>query len=139
MKRLIHISLRVSAGLFFAAAGAMKAIEPHAFISAITAFALIPEPFVRVAAFAVITGEMFFGTLLMLGIAPRAAGMVLITAMVLFTAAIISALVRGIELSCGCFGAASADAIGPWTILRNALIITTLFFIIASPSKDRDR
>lgn len=137
MKRGAQIALRVSMGLVFVVSGTMKAIEPRSFIGTIQAFDLIPDPLVPFTAFTVVTGELFLGTLLLLGIAHRAAGTALIAVLMLFSAAIISALVRGIELSCGCFGAASDEPIGPWTILRNTLIILLLCIIIAPTPKDR--
>jgi uncharacterized membrane protein YphA (DoxX/SURF4 family) len=133
----LRTMLRLALGLFFAVSGAMKGIDAQAFVGAIGAFQLLPDPFLPLAAFAVVTGELFFGTLLMFGIGTRPAGASLIAALVLFTAVIISVLIRGMDVSCGCFGAASGDVIGPWTILRNTLLIILLCVIIIQPDGTR--
>jgi len=132
MKRRWLTSLRILLGLFFAAGGAMKGSAVQEFSSVISAFDLLPEEWSLFTAVAIIAGEMFFGTLLMFGIALRRTGAVLIAAILIFTFAAASALMRGIETSCGCFGTSSEETIGAGTLIRNGIILLLLVIVTAA-------
>jgi putative oxidoreductase len=97
----------ILAGVFISA-GLLKVADPSLFASDIAHFHLLPYPAALavslylpwleiVAGVAVITGRFRAGALLILGIL-----------CVGFCAAIGSALVRGLDIECGCFGHGSA-------------------------------
>lgn len=135
MKQRWPAALRMLLGLFFAVSGAMKGRSVQEFSSVISAFDILPEAWTPFAAAGIIAGELLFGTLLTLGIAPRFTGGTLVAAMLLFTLAAATALARGIETSCGCFGGSSGETIGVLTFLRNGIILFLLIIVTAAPSR----
>lgn len=55
----------------------------------------------------------------------RAAGWVATMLLAVFSAALVAALMRGIDLSCGCYGAALESPAG-WALARNVLLLGLL-------------
>jgi len=51
-----------------------------------------------------------------------------------FSLALLSALVRGLDINCGCFGAAGPDASASWALARN-LVLTALLAISRSKAR----
>jgi putative oxidoreductase len=122
----------VLAGVFLAAA-APKLADPHAFAAAIANYRAFPDathnlvatvvPALElVAALAVLTGWRLRGGALLLG------------AMLLgFTGLLAASLARGLDLDCGCFGAAvQTDPISPLHLLRNLglLALVTVLLVV---------
>ncbi len=67
--------------------------------------------------------ELMAALSLLLGIRPRAGSVVTATLLCVFTVAIVAALVRGLNVECGCFGTASGSRVGVAKILQNLAIL----------------
>lgn len=63
--------------------------------------------------------ELITALSLLLGIRARAGALVAVAAVLAFTAAVALALARGLNVECGCFGAASASRVGGVKLLQN--------------------
>ena len=98
--------LRLLLGTVFIAAGMAKVRDPHALIDAIQTFRLLPPGGSLVPAIA--SGlpwlEMLCGALLVGGWRVRAASFALLILNGIFLLAFAQALLRGIDIDCGCFG-----------------------------------
>ncbi len=114
----------VVAGVFGYAA-ISKILDPAAFNTAIQLYELTPTWASRLSAVWLPWLELFsaFALLLVPGWR-RAAAVVLVGLLLVFTAAIVSAMARGLAINCGCFGQ-SAEVVGiGWPQLgRNAALI----------------
>lgn len=63
--------------------------------------------------------ELMAGLALVLGVRPRAGGVILLVLLMVFTVAVGAAWARGLDFECGCFGKASASRIGAQKFLEN--------------------
>jgi len=107
-------ALRLGIGLLFVYTGVIKLADPSSFATEIHNYQLFPSiaPFAAAALPAI---EVVLGAALVAGPRAwvRAAALATFGLMVVFTAAVTSVVARGINISCGCFGAGS----GPVTLL----------------------
>ncbi len=114
MKVALHWILRLGLGGLYAVTGALKLRDPTAFATEIHNYQLFPAlaPLLAASLPAV---ELALAAALLFGPRPwaRAGGLASAAVMAVFTIAVASVVARGINISCGCFGAGS----GPVTVL----------------------
>ena len=101
---VVILILRVAMGGVFLVAGALKIGHFDVFASQIAGFQILPHPVVAPLALLLPFVEVLLGAYLILGLFTRAAAWFAAFQLALFSAAIASAVVRGISTSCGCFG-----------------------------------
>jgi uncharacterized membrane protein YphA (DoxX/SURF4 family) len=104
MKDWIALVLRLVLGGIFLAAGGLKIGHADLFASEIAGFQLLWHPLIAPLALLLPFLEVLIGAYLVLGLFTRFAAWLAALEMVLFAAAIASAVMRGISTSCGCFG-----------------------------------
>lgn len=93
-------------GLVFAVAGGMKAAHPAAFFSDLLGFGLpFPEIFLRVVAVSLPWLEVFTGLGLILNFWPETIRPLVAFLYLVFVVMLGQAVIRGLDLNCGCFGA----------------------------------
>jgi putative oxidoreductase len=111
---LLFWALRLALGGLFVVTGALKLVDPTAFAVEIHNYQLFPA-LAPVLAATLPAVELLLGAALLAGPRPwlRAGALASVGLMAVFTVAVASAVVRGINISCGCFGAGS----GPVTLL----------------------
>ena len=122
---LLRILDFVLAGIFIFA-GVTKAIDPVQFASDIDNFKLLPWPVSVALAFYLPWLEIFCALGLVFRLLYRGALTLLITLMVVFTLAITAAKVRGLDITCGCFGHASQHWSFPSHLATNLAILAGL-------------
>jgi putative oxidoreductase len=120
-----HILDFVLAGIFIYA-GVVKAIDPVQFASDIDNFKILPWPVSVALAFYLPWLEIFCALGLVFRFLYRGALTLLITLMVVFTLAITAAKVRGLDITCGCFGHASQHWSFPSHLATNVVILAAL-------------
>jgi uncharacterized membrane protein YphA (DoxX/SURF4 family) len=132
----IVLFARVVLGVLFIVASANKVSDPTAFAVSIEGYKLLPHNAALVAATVLPWMELISGVLLVLGVFHRGAGLLLFGLLVVFTIAVVSALVRGLDISCGCFTQdPNAARIGWQKILENlGLIGLSLIVTLAQSS-----
>ena len=96
-------------GALFIYAGALKAWDPVKFAADIQNFRILPWPIGVRLAFYLPWVEIVAGLALLIGWMRSGAVAILTGLTLVFIAATISAQARGIDLECGCFGAASKN------------------------------
>ena len=105
---VVILVLRVVVGGIFLAAGALKIGHFDLFASEIAGFQILPHAVVAPLALLLPFVEVLLGAYLILGLFTRAAAWFGAFQLAVFSAAIASAVVRGISTSCGCFGPSDA-------------------------------
>jgi uncharacterized membrane protein YphA (DoxX/SURF4 family) len=100
--------------------------SPAEFASGIDNFKLVPWPVSVALAFYLPWLEIFCGLGLVFRLLYRGALTLLITLMGVFTLAITAAKVRGLDITCGCFGHASQHWSFPSHLATNLAILTGL-------------
>lgn len=90
-------------GIFFYA-GALKMADVIAFAGEVAAYHLLPNNITYVVAAILPCIEVLIGALLLLDCRVRGAALLAGFLNLIFIAALVSALARGLHISCGCFG-----------------------------------
>ncbi|WP_067602963.1 MauE/DoxX family redox-associated membrane protein [Nocardiopsis listeri] len=83
---------------------AVTKYPPALSIQAVEAYDLFPTEVARLIGYTLPLFELALALLLLLGLATRYAGAIGAILMVAFIAGIVSAMVRGLSIDCGCFG-----------------------------------
>ena len=119
--RALLLLPRLAIGAFFIYAGAAKAFHPNEFADTIEHFRLIPVAAVLPLARFIALMECVAGAALMLGLLTRGAAFVIGILSIIFALAIESALLRHLDIDCGCMGAHSSP-ISSMHLLLNIIV-----------------
>ena len=119
----------VLAGIFIYA-GALKAFDPVQFANDIDNFKLLPWPVSVALAFYLPWLEIFCALGLVFRFLYRGALSILSASIMVFTLAIIAAKVRGLDITCGCFGHASQHWSFPSHLATNLAILAALLVLL---------
>jgi uncharacterized membrane protein YphA (DoxX/SURF4 family) len=120
----------VVAGVFLYAA-IPKIGNPAAFATDVANFRMLPASLVNVAAVTLPWIELVAACFLVLGIWTRGAALVCTGLLLVFTIALGAAVVRGINIECGCFGQADAgDVVGWGTVVRDGVLLVPAILIV---------
>lgn len=127
MRRAVF-ACRITLGAVFLYAAATKLPDMAAFAQDLANFRIVPPALVPYGASAVVGIEVVVGLALALGLAARAAALAAAGMLAVFLAALAQALLRGIDLRCGCFG--SAELASWWTVARDALLLVPAAVVV---------
>ena len=111
-KKHLLLAARLLLGFLFLAAGLTKVGSPQELQIAIANYRLLPAPTVPLVAEFLPVLEIVLGIALLTGIFSRAATLGAGLLSLVFGGAVISALVRGLDIECGCFSGASKVSLG---------------------------
>jgi uncharacterized membrane protein YphA (DoxX/SURF4 family) len=125
---------RMILGIIFLFASIEKTADPAAFTQSIMNYRLVPLESAVVAATFLPWIELVCGAALLAGIWVRGSTLLCLIMLVVFTAAVISGIVRGLDITCGCFTQDTDVGKLGWTkIAENAaLIAASLLLFIKS-------
>jgi putative oxidoreductase len=127
----------VVAGIFIYA-GALKAIDPVQFASDIDNYKILPWSVSVAVAFYLPWLEIFCALGLVFRFLYRGALSILSASIVVFTLATIAAKVRGLDITCGCFGHASQHWSFPAHLVTNlATLAALLLLFFKATSRNR--
>ena len=124
-----ELSILLVAGIFIYA-GALKAIDPVQFASDIDNYKILPWPVSVALAFYLPWLEIFCALGLVFRFLYRGALSILSASIVVFTLATIAAKVRGLDITCGCFGHASQHWSFPAHLATNLAILAALLALL---------
>jgi uncharacterized membrane protein YphA (DoxX/SURF4 family) len=110
---------RLVIGVLFVAAALAKIGDIGAFATQVHNYRLVPVWSENPIAIALPWIELLAGLALVLGVRARAGAVLLLALMIVFTFAVGSAWARGLDFECGCFGKASAGAVGARKFAEN--------------------
>jgi putative oxidoreductase len=125
---LLRILDFVLAGVFIYA-GVLKTIDPVQFASDIDNYKILPWPVSVALAFYLPWLEIFCALGLVFRFFYRGALSILTASIVVFTLATIAAKVRGLDITCGCFGHASQNWSFPAHLITNLAILAGLLLL----------
>lgn len=127
---------RLALGALFVVAGILKLRDASAFATDIANYQLFPQMAALVAAILPWTEIVAGVVLLVHPVASwrRAAALCIAAMMVVFTAAAGTAVARGLDVSCGCFGSESSP-LTAWTLVRDVLLLAVaVALVVVSPA-----
>lgn len=128
----IATSARVFCGFTFLVASLDKLGEPALFARAIENYHLLPPVWVPLAAVVVPWLEFLVGLGLVFGWKWRSAALVYCGLLTVYSVSLAVNLLRGVEMSCGCFSLAHAAPATWWTVLRDLVLLLPGLLVLAS-------
>jgi putative oxidoreductase len=126
----IVLLLRVVLGAILIVAGASKVGHAAEFAAQIAGFRLLPQPVIAPLALLLPFLEILTGGYLILGLFTRAAAWVATVMFAVFDLAIASAVVRGMTVSCGCFGP-NDRTVTTWAEVARDAVFVILAVVVA--------
>jgi uncharacterized membrane protein YphA (DoxX/SURF4 family) len=115
--------LRLIVGGIFIVAALPKIADPAGFARDIHNYRLLPFALENVFALTLPWIELLAGLGLVLNIAPRGSSLIIGGLLVVFLVAIAQAVVRNLDIDCGCFGTNDASKTGWLALLRDAVFL----------------
>jgi uncharacterized membrane protein YphA (DoxX/SURF4 family) len=110
-------------GLLFIAASYYKLASPGAFAHEIYNYKILPFALINPLAIVLPWLQLFCGVALITNRGAQGASLLLVLMMLTFQVALASALIRGLNISCGCFKS-GGDAATWWSFARDFLVLT---------------
>jgi uncharacterized membrane protein YphA (DoxX/SURF4 family) len=110
----VRFVLSLGLAAVFVYAGIDKVRDPLQFADSIAAFAILPIAFINLFALSLPLFEVACGLLLLWPSTRRVAALGMVIISVIFFTALSSALLRGLTLDCGCFGAGAPSRVRMW-------------------------
>jgi len=134
---LIRVVVAFVMGGLFVYTGAVKMMQPDTFLGDIESYRMMPYSLAWMVAFYLPLLEILCGLGLFWSKTRQASALVLLGLMLAFIVAIAAAWLRGLDISCGCFGGDAKKANYVWLIGRDLLIAGALFFILKRNGRRR--
>jgi len=128
--RIVVLLLRLVLGAIFVIAGASKVGHADMFAAQIAGFRLLPQVVIAPLALGLPFLELLLGGYLILGLFTRTAAWIGAVLLFVFDVAIASAVVRGMSVSCGCFGPNDAT-VTTWTEVARDAVFVAMAVIVA--------
>ena len=135
------LGCRAILGGLFVVAGAMKALDMRTFVDVVQAYRIAPHVMIVPVAFVVPWVEIVLGAALLLGFWLRSSAVLSAGLLIAFMVGLGVNILRGADMSCGCFGPYFADVSLEGALLRNVVFLgcaAVLFAVRDAPfSLDR--
>jgi len=109
--RWLILCIRLLLGGVFLYAGFLKMRDPLAFADSIASFRILPNSIINLLALGLPPLEMSVGAMLVIGWRIRLASFAVLLLSMIFALALGQALIRGLEVDCGCFGSGKPSLI----------------------------
>lgn len=123
------------AGVFVWAA-IPKLLDPAQFAESIANYHLLPASMIGPLAAGLPVLEVVVALALLTGVHARGAALVAVALLVVFAGGMAQAILRGIDLDCGCFGAATRAQVTWWSVARNAGLSAAACIVLLGPDVD---
>ncbi len=121
---MLSLCFRMILGVVFLYAGIVKIIDPAGFALAISNYRILPDILVNAVAIVLPFLEVFAGAALIAGIVIPGSSLVVTGLLLIFFCALFISLVRGLDISCGCFSTSyRADPVTWLYLVRDGTLI----------------
>ena len=135
--KYLVLAARCVLGVVFIIASIDKIAAPDAFAASIEAYKLTPYVFINILSIVIPWMELCCGIFLIGGVYMRGSSMLLSLLLSVFIIAIMTALLRGLKIDCGCFGKEHATPVSWMKVVEDIglFILGVYLFIVSSPKK----
>jgi uncharacterized membrane protein YphA (DoxX/SURF4 family) len=132
--RYLTLAARLFLGAVFIFASIDKIAAPEPFAIAVEAYKILPYPLINLFALVVPWLELLCGIFLIAGYNIRGSAIVASALLTGFTAAILSAMARSLNIDCGCFGEAYQAPVGWARVLEDlGLLLLGAYLYLRAP------
>ncbi len=136
--RVLLLFSRTVLGIVFVLAGMDKIAFPDAFAASVEAYKLVPYGAVNIVALILPWLELICGIFLLGGEYLRGSSAVLSSLLVVFVFGIMSAMMRGLKIDCGCFGKEHATPVSWMKVVEDTgLFLLGIHILLFSGRKER--
>jgi putative oxidoreductase len=135
------VALSLGLAAVFLYAGFDKIRDPLQFADSIAAFAILPAAFISPLALSLPPFEVACGLLLLWPSTRRVGALAVALISVVFFTALLSALLRGLTLDCGCFGVGAPSRSRMWLELGLNVVLfgASVFIFLSSLAQSASR
>lgn len=137
MPAWISTAARIVVGGVLLVAGALKVADPQASVTAVRAYALLPDGAATLVGWGLPFVEIVLGALLVAGFVVRPAALATGVLLVVLMLAVGSAAARGLSIDCGCFGGGGTVPPGETAyaaeIVRDLGLLALTVWLVARP------
>jgi putative oxidoreductase len=133
--RVARLLLRVAIAALFLFAAITKLVDPSSFAEQIANYQLTPWPATAVLSVFLPALELCVGISLLLGRWESGALVWVAILLTIFSGALLSAIVRGLSIDCGCFGRSIENTGTLWPLIRNLVLLVVTGFLWFSRGK----
>lgn len=131
---IFSLVLRLLVGCVFIVAGVGKIADTNHFAKEITNYNLLPLESINLIALVMPWLELCSGLLLIFGVRLKANSVLISAMLIVFILAAISAIARGLDINCGCFGKTTEKKLGWEKVFENlGLLSATLLIFFSKP------
>jgi uncharacterized membrane protein YphA (DoxX/SURF4 family) len=123
LTRFAATAIRLAVGAAFVYAGWLKSRDPGAFVRDIWNYHAVPEPWAYWIAAYLPHLEIVAGLALVTGLQRRGAHGILAALLAVFLGLLGWAWARGLDVDCGCFGAAGSGSGPAGAVIRDLLLL----------------
>jgi len=125
LRPYLPAAVRVSLGAIFIYAALPKIADPVAFAGSVASYQILPYFWSYLAAAVLPFLELTCGLLLIRGYRVKAGALIIAALNVAFMAALVSAIVRGLDIDCGCFQQGGSET-SPWVALARDTVFLAM-------------
>jgi uncharacterized membrane protein YphA (DoxX/SURF4 family) len=130
--RYLSLVLRIIVGSIFFYTGFIKIHNPGEFALMIQNYQMVPVILTNLLAILIPWLEIYTGLFIFLGLFSRASALTLSFLTSIFVIALLSALFRGLDIDCGCYG--SGSEIDFSKILADIILLLFCLHLVVYPS-----
>ncbi len=128
---MIYHASRWILGIVFIYASYDKILNPAEFASAVYNYHILPDFLINLTALILPWLELFLGISLISGLFLSGSILICNLLLIMFTAALIFNLYRGLDISCGCFSTSPGEqSVGIWVVARDASFMCFSFYML---------
>jgi len=123
--------IRIIVGFVFVYASIHKIADPESFAKSIENYRILPLFSVNVVAIIVPWVELIVGLFLMFGVFIKASSSIATFLMLFFSLLVFVTIIRGIDISCGCFSSSVSTPVG-WQKFTENITLSIISFLVYS-------
>ncbi|MFC2139848.1 MauE/DoxX family redox-associated membrane protein [Bacteroidota bacterium] len=144
MKNILHseylkLFTRVILAAVFIFAAAGKIADPEEFAVAISNYRMIPLFAVNFFAIIIPWIEIVAALLLLFGVSVKESSSILSLLLIIFIVMISIAVLRGLDINCGCFGTTEGSKVGLTKIGENIILLLFGIYLILFQNEDKSK
>ncbi|HIC36848.1 MAG TPA: DoxX family membrane protein [Candidatus Marinimicrobia bacterium] len=131
LKNMLVLICRIFLGFLFIYASLEKILQPEEFAKQVGYYKALPFGLENLLAIVLPWTELIVGICLLAGLFVDGAALLSIIMMLVFILAISQAMLRGIDITCGCFKVnADSEKLGLHTIIRDIIFLIMSFMVL---------
>jgi uncharacterized membrane protein YphA (DoxX/SURF4 family) len=124
------LGLRLTLGVVFIYASIDKIDKPGGFAEAIYNYRMMPHATINLMAIVMPWLELICGILIIIGLFVRGSALLIGFMLLVFVVAISFALVRGLDISCGCFKVEGGHTLALGLLVRDVLMLIAAAIVV---------